>query len=430
MVSRLHHERGLYAHRHSLVETLSAARAHSARAEHDKNYCFALLHYGRRRSTFRPPTQLILMQVISLITTSQRITNLPVGFIAVSLGLNWLLMLYFGAKLGRYKIMLYPLMFVLNPFFNWLYMVYGIFTAGQRTWGGPRADAGKADEKTSPEQAIEKAAAEGDELNVIPETFRPAVEAVRHRVPYHVPLMPSGSLEGRFAPAEEVAGGWYVQTNDSGVLQRRWSPRRAEEGRPYYSRESSTDSRSSSQYSTYTPRRVESIVGLEDVEQYRSHQVQQRPAGGAHFEDPRPIYVPYAFARPTRGRRGRSPAESVRSTGSDGSISMHFDVPARGRAAMQASPEGQTMQVNTTMLSAPPAHSSNTYTAGMSPLARKSFTRLATDDAASAAGGSVLARRHSAGGEERRGRRSVSVDRHGRRRLSKVRGGRRANSQG
>ena len=71
--------------------------------------------------------------VVSVLTTSQRIDQLPVGFIAVSLGLNWALMLYFGAKLGRYKIMLYPIMFVLNPFFNWIYMVYGIFTAGQRT---------------------------------------------------------------------------------------------------------------------------------------------------------------------------------------------------------------------------------------------------------------------------------------------------------
>ena len=64
---------------------------------------------------------------------------------------------FFGFKLGRYKVMLYPLMFVINPFLNWLYMVYGIFTSGKRTWGGPRADAAAADENTTPAQAVERA---------------------------------------------------------------------------------------------------------------------------------------------------------------------------------------------------------------------------------------------------------------------------------
>jgi chitin synthase len=95
------------------------------------------------QNTIRTTALLFFIMVISLLTTDQKINNLPVGFIGVSLTLNWLLMLYFGAKLGRYKIMLYPIMFIVNPFFNWCYMVYGIFTAGQRTWGGPRADAGK-----------------------------------------------------------------------------------------------------------------------------------------------------------------------------------------------------------------------------------------------------------------------------------------------
>src|ERR1700761_4458713 len=190
------------------------------------------------QNTIRTTALLFFIMVVSLLTTTQRVQNLPVGFIAISLGLNWILMLYFGARLGRYKIMLYPLMFLFNPFFNWLYMVYGIFTAGQRTWGGPRADAGKADEQTSPEEVIEKAAAQGDELNVIPETFRPAVEAERRRLPHHTPALPSHSLDGRFAPAEEVAGGWYRQVNDSGIAGRDFSPGRWEMG----SRSQSKDS--------------------------------------------------------------------------------------------------------------------------------------------------------------------------------------------
>ena len=72
------------------------------------------------QNTVRTTALLFFIMVISIITTSQKISNLPVGFIAVSLGLNWLLMLYFGAKLRRYKIMLYPILFLINPFFNWL----------------------------------------------------------------------------------------------------------------------------------------------------------------------------------------------------------------------------------------------------------------------------------------------------------------------
>lgn len=98
------------------------------------------------QDTIRTTALLFFIIVLSLITTVQSAAQVPVGFIAVSLGLNWALMLYFGIRLRRLKAWLYPLMFILNPFFNWLYMVYGIFTAGQRTWGGPRADAGGDDE--------------------------------------------------------------------------------------------------------------------------------------------------------------------------------------------------------------------------------------------------------------------------------------------
>lgn len=77
-------------------------------------------------------------------------------------------------------------------------MVYGIFTVGKRTWGGPRADAGKADERATPEQAIQQAVAQGNELNVVPETFKPAMEATRVRMSHQAPLQPSDNLEGRF----------------------------------------------------------------------------------------------------------------------------------------------------------------------------------------------------------------------------------------
>lgn len=61
-------------------------------------------------NTIRTTALLFFIMVIAIISTSQSIKNLPVGFIAVSLGLNWALMVYFGAKLGRLKAMLYPIM--------------------------------------------------------------------------------------------------------------------------------------------------------------------------------------------------------------------------------------------------------------------------------------------------------------------------------
>ena len=165
-------------------------------------------------NTIRTTALLFFIMVISICTTSNMVKNLPVGFLAVSLGLNYLLMLYFGAKMRRFKAWLYPVMFIVNPFFNWLYLVYGIFTAGQRTWGGPRADAGKADAKTSPQQAIENAKATGDDLNIVPETFKAAAEARRKQFVRRRPttLQPSESVEGRFGLSNRRSGKWTSQT--------------------------------------------------------------------------------------------------------------------------------------------------------------------------------------------------------------------------
>jgi chitin synthase len=247
------------------------------------------------QNTIRTTALLFFIMIISLMTTSQRIDQLPVGFIGVSLGLNWLLMLYFGAKLGRYKIWLYPIMFVVNPFFNWMYMVYGIFTAGQRTWGGPRADAGKADEKLSPQEVIEHAEEGGDDLNLVPETFKTAAEVKRVKsgrqgpIP-QVPLQPSDHLEGRFAPAEKLPGGWYNQANESGLTLP--DSFRKNPDVPHVSlhpRDSfdSIMSYTSAGGSIFLPRRVESFMAQEDAEMYHTNQQAQKPAGGAFFEKPR-----------------------------------------------------------------------------------------------------------------------------------------------
>lgn len=171
------------------------------------------------QNTIRTTALLFFIMVIALISTTAKIQKLPVGFIAVSLGLNWLLMLYFGAKLRRFKIWLYPLMFVLNPFFNWYYMVYGIFTAGQRTWGGPRADAAAADSGTTAREAIETAEKQGDDLNVVPESFIPAREARLERnrpgaqsTPLHrnkSVVQPPEKINGIFAARQRTSKGVY-----------------------------------------------------------------------------------------------------------------------------------------------------------------------------------------------------------------------------
>ena len=235
-------------------------------------------------NTIRTTALLFFIMIISIVTTSNKVDNLPVGFIAVSLGLNWLLMIYFGAKLRRFKVWLYPVMFIINPFFNWVYMVYGIFTAGQRTWGGPRADAGAADAHVTPQQAIEHAIATGDDLNVVPETFKPAVEA-KH--PEHimgtVPLQPTGHLEGRFAPAERLPGGWYLQNNDSGFTLPNMLPRDPNLPRiPLHPRDSfdSLVTTASPTNSVYFPRPVEDFMSEDDRLKYRiAQQAQQQPRG-------------------------------------------------------------------------------------------------------------------------------------------------------
>ncbi|EXK91658.1 chitin synthase [Fusarium oxysporum f. sp. raphani 54005] len=177
------------------------------------------------QNTIRTTALLFFIMVLALITTVKKVDDLPVGFIAVSLGLNWLLMLYFGAKLRRFKIWFYPLMFILNPFYNWLYMVYGIFTAGQRTWGGPRADAAAADAHTTAREAVEQAEKQGDELNVVPETFKAAHEARRaasNRKSTAATelgrtrsvVRPPDKIDGKFSARQKTASGTYAHPDE------------------------------------------------------------------------------------------------------------------------------------------------------------------------------------------------------------------------
>jgi chitin synthase len=128
----------------------------------------------------------------------------------------------------------------------------------------------------------------GDELNVIPETFKAAAEAQNAQIVRGtVPLQPPDRIEGCFTAAERGPGGWYEQFNDSmgslaagAILS---SPRR----NAHQSRDS-LDSTLSTQTNTsiFMPRRVESIMGEEDRKKYAMAQANQRAAGGAYMTGP------------------------------------------------------------------------------------------------------------------------------------------------
>lgn len=264
------------------------------------------------QNTIRTTALLFFIMVLALITTTKKINDLPVGFIAISLGLNWLMMIYFGAKLRRFKIWLYPMMFVLNPFFNWYYMIYGIFTAGQRTWGGPRADAAAADSTTTAQEAIEIAEKTGDDLNIVPESFIPAAQERKGILSEDKGfttststgglggsksiLQPPDKLVGKFAAPERSANGLYQHFDDSMASVSLFShagrsslmlptmagsaapsTRHYQQQDPHQHQLQHRDSFNSTfsarttggnSMSVYMPRRVESIMGEEDRRKY------------------------------------------------------------------------------------------------------------------------------------------------------------------
>jgi chitin synthase len=274
-----------------------------------------------------------------------------------------------------------------------------------------------------------------------------------------VPLQPPDHLQGRFAPAERLPGGWYRQTNDSGVLNPDLTHRRpSDPSQPHSPRTSwqSIGIGSGSSRSSLVPRRVESLIGLEAVTAYHNQQAVQRPAGGAYYETARPHPAP-PFTRTSLeqpglsqeapqvpGNKGKQRAASVHSAGSGSSVSLHFNIPPRTR---EPSPQTQPRSYIPTRASddAPanphlalptPTYQpgSSAVRNGRSPLARKSFTRLAPTSPTSEQREIELEvrvpRRASGAGQDgeeerrgRRGRRSISVDGQGRRRLSKQRKG-------
>ncbi|KAK0714618.1 chitin synthase-domain-containing protein [Lasiosphaeris hirsuta] len=273
------------------------------------------------QNTIRTTALLFFIMLLALITTSKKVNDLPVGFIAISLGLNWLMMIYFGAKLKRFKIWLYPVMFVLNPFFNWYYMVYGIFTAGQRTWGGPRADAATADSHTTVQEAIEQAEKTGDDLNIVPESFIPAAQGRKEMERKEGKtggglgrsgsvLQPPDRVVGKFAAPVRTPSGWYQHPDDSmaSVNMLGGGPMHPAAKRQMQRRDSldSTFSAQTGSYSVYMPRQVESIMGEEDRRKYElahANQSNTFMTNARTFQGPPPGQV-YEFSESELRRAG------------------------------------------------------------------------------------------------------------------------------
>jgi chitin synthase len=281
----------------------------------------ALVRFAQ--NTIRTTALLFFILILALMTTSKSVTDLPVGFIAISLGLNWLMMIYFGAKLKRFKIWLYPVMFVVNPFFNWYYMVYAIFTAGQRTWGGPRADAASAEEKAmgATEPIIPRDTSSGYESDGLPDSFA-GQGALHHR---RVPLQPPDRVEGRFAAPERGPGGW-LQRDDRAFNMFASEP---QSPMPQLDSRMSVESSMSEQSqdeSIYMPRRVESFMTPEEMIKYSAAKAGQRAAGGAYMDRPG-INVGKRDLRMTEKRQSASSSHHSLGDGADFSWTSPSRIP-------------------------------------------------------------------------------------------------------
>ncbi|KAJ9131157.1 Chitin synthase D [Pleurostoma richardsiae] len=351
------------------------------------------------QNTIRTTALLFFIMVLALLTTTKRVQDLPVGFIAISLGLNWFMMIYFGAKLRRFKIWLYPVMFVLNPFFNWYYMVYGIFTAGQRTWGGPRADAAAADQHTTVQEAIEHAEKTGDDLNIVPESFIPAAEAQKEKSDSKgdsglgrskSKLLPPDKVDGIFAAPERNTSGWYQYSaaGSSASVSALGGGGSSIFGHKYpglHHRDSS-DSFLSAQTagnSVYMPRRVESIMGEEDRRKYelaQSSQMNHFLENSRHFPPQGHIYE---VSNAESGRTGSADA-GERADGGYSRPSHHrFDssdtMASRSSSLDSVSqlPSGEQIRAARQSLQVP-ANAHGAGRAGRSPLGRASLVRYSS----------------------------------------------------
>lgn len=228
---------------------------------------------------------------------------------------------------------------------------------------------------------------DGDDLNVIPETFKPAVEAQNNQlVRTGVHLLPPDQVEGRFAAAERLPGGWYQQGNDSLVSSGGNGLSTAPARNPLHPRDSFDSNFSAgTNTSVYMPRRVESIMGEEDRKKYAMAQASQRDPGGAYFMGGPPLgkmYNPghvYEISEADLKKAGF--ADSVES------LESYHDRPDQKRIegynGMEESSEQSPSETSPSYgaLTVPQSTSAGqNRRSGRSPLARVSLIRTASNE--------------------------------------------------
>lgn len=140
-------------------------------------------------------------------TTTETVEQLPVAFIAVTLCLNWTLMVYYGFKLKRYKAWLYPIMFIINPFLNCVYMFHSVLTFTDRTWGGPRANVKKFTKPLDEEVLVGPSNGTETAIKASYSTIQPS--------PLSLPLQPLDKIEGCFVAPERDENGFYAFSDTS-----------------------------------------------------------------------------------------------------------------------------------------------------------------------------------------------------------------------
>lgn len=106
------------------------------------------------------------------------------GLLIAYFCINWGLMFVYGLWIGRKKAFLYPMMFIIGPFVTWFLLVYGVITANERTWGGPRADASKDEEHGEGEEENKESKEGGDDYP--PRDANKSSDSERMELPDHL----------------------------------------------------------------------------------------------------------------------------------------------------------------------------------------------------------------------------------------------------
>ncbi|KAG0020730.1 hypothetical protein BGZ81_009218 [Podila clonocystis] len=132
-------------------------------------------------------TSMVSYAVIAAVATGiQHWSWIWLGLLIAYFLINWGLMFIYGLWIGRKKAFLYPMMFVIGPFVTWFLLVYGVITANERTWGGPRADAASTKDEEHGEGEVEEHDKEAGGDSIFPSGEMEISDSERIELPDHL----------------------------------------------------------------------------------------------------------------------------------------------------------------------------------------------------------------------------------------------------